>query len=266
MNRDMSIRSLVSADLWVYLKSRGARPWMSSSSSNGNEMTIELVNYHHVNRVALLSSRSLAFGDWTTIDLTPLFVFPTIDASRLKHATLNFTLLMRCVVGCQRLAVMSNNDDSAAPSNGGGDDSSSSSTNTLDDARRDDDTTGDVVVVVENRAGKKPLLSLNIEEKEEILSAAASEASRLASSKRAKRKINGHQDGNYKAKGLDKNKYSPKMCHNNYPDAERECCLVTYYVSFTSLKWASWIISPSGFVANYCSGKCYDKTSKYSIF
>lgn len=249
----MSIRGLVSADLWVFLKNGGKHQWTSSSSSSSSksttDATIELVNYHHVNRVAIVNSRSLASGEWTTIDLTPLFIFPSIDASKLKHSTLNFTLLIRCATGCQRVEVMSKTDES------------DDLTTTSDDESSLNKSGGDVVIVVENRAGKKPLLSLNIEEKEEILSAAASEASRLASSKRAKRKINGHQDGNYKVKGLDKSKYSPKLCHNNYPDAERECCLVTYYVSFTSLKWASWIISPSGFVANYCSGKCFDKTS-----
>lgn len=188
-----------------------------------------------------------------------------MDASKLKHSTLNFTLLLRCMIGCQRLEVMSPiaSDEDPATTTMAPTTTDDESNSIIDESSRSQGS--DIAVAIENRAGKKPLLSLNIEEKEEILSAAASEASRLASAKRAKRKTNGHQEGNYKAKGLDKNKYLPKLCHNNYPDAERECCLVTYYVSFNSLKWASWIISPSGFVANYCSGKCYDKTSETSF-
>jgi hypothetical protein len=66
---------------------------------------------------------------------------------------------------------------------------------------------------------------------------------------------------NYIASGINQNDYKPKRCFNNYPDSERECCLITYFVNFNALRWSSWILSPSGFVANYCSGQCKKKSS-----
>ena len=65
---------------------------------------------------------------------------------------------------------------------------------------------------------------MNIEEKEEILSLGNGVGGGGGKqSKRAKRKINAHQGGNYRANGLDRDGYTPKLCYNNYPDSEREC-------------------------------------------
>lgn len=315
LNRDMTVRNIISADLWLYVKSMSPQNQQSeqstSESSRSTGATFELINYHHPSRISLLSSNSLLAEEWNTIDLAPLFVFPNMDVGKLKHSTLNFTLLIRCLTGCRRMQVASPSISSSSTSSSSSS-SSTSSFNEDDDNNNNDmnenfetsnnnrlsnsnnnnnrqklvnnhhnvnsnnnnnnynnynsnsNNMGEFEIVVENRAGKKPLLSLNVEEKEEL--ATLAEIGK-ASKQRAKRKTNGHQEGNYpggnfRAKGLDKNKYTPKLCQSNYLNQDQECCLVTYYVSFNSLKWASWIISPSGFVANYCSGKCYDKTSR----
>ncbi len=54
----------------------------------------------------------------------------------------------------------------------------------------------------------------------------------------------------------------PNMCPNKSSDAE--CCLASYYVTFIQLKWAKWVISPTGYKANFCIGKCSPFNSKLS--
>ena len=37
----------------------------------------------------------------------------------------------------------------------------------------------------------------------------------------------------------------------------RECCRESLYVNFTEIGWHDWIVSPSGYDANYCRGTCH---------
>lgn len=101
-------------------------------------------------------------------------------------------------------------------------------------------------IIIGNSLSKKAILSVNLFDKLEIDSEISGRGKRNA------------QDGNHNMASTD---YRANICKNNYPDSMRECCLITYYVDFNALKW-SWILSPSGFLANYCSGKCNEKKSK----
>jgi hypothetical protein len=127
-------------------------------------------------------------------------------------------------------------------------------------------------LLVSNSAGKKPLLSINIFENDDLVEPIAGVNGGGKAKHRGKRRTHSHNHpqskssntvSNYRVNGIDKDTYSPKLCYNNYPDANRECCLITYFVNFNALKWSSWILSPTGFVANYCSGKCNDAKSKF---
>lgn len=39
-------------------------------------------------------------------------------------------------------------------------------------------------------------------------------------------------------------------------DDTKTCCLKPLYVRFSDLMWDYWILAPSGFFANYCTGSC----------
>jgi hypothetical protein len=48
--------------------------------------------------------------------------------------------------------------------------------------------------------------------------------------------------------------YQTNECQHKTND--EECCIASYYITFSQLKWAKWILSPSGYKANFCMGKC----------
>ncbi|XP_074604373.1 growth/differentiation factor 8-like [Brevipalpus obovatus] len=41
------------------------------------------------------------------------------------------------------------------------------------------------------------------------------------------------------------------------------CCRESFYVNFTQIGWDNWIVSPSGYFANYCKGKCDISSARY---
>lgn len=231
VNRDMSLRHTKSADLWIYMKS-------SSNVDLLNNLNIQLINFNHPDRNKIVRFQSLVDG-WNTIDITSLIQVPNLDMSKEENRALsmNFTLVVKCLGECNIdfKSLVEQMDDVL----------------TNDDQTTTTNNAAEKIIIVNYAPGKKPLVSLNIEEKEEIVSP-------MSNGKRAKRKVHGHTQSSYKVSGLDRDEYQPKYCQNNYPDADRECCLITYFVNFNSLKWSSWILSPAGFVANYCSGKCND--------
>ena len=105
-------------------------------------------------------------------------------------------------------------------------------------------------IIIGNSPSKKAILSVNLLDKLENDS---------QNSGRKKRHV--QNENNELESASD---YTANLCKNNYPNSMRECCLITYFVDFNALKW-SWILSPSGFLANYCSGKCNEKKSKLTF-
>lgn len=272
-------RRIQSLTLWVYVKSSDK---LSTTTMGGEDnddeyeaayddellnLRIENIKTHHS-----FSYKNLNDG-WNTIDVKGL-----VDLAKMYHdlssdqksvyndenQLINVTLALKCM---------------SAECSLGYTDREIASSNVADESSNDDDT--EFSLTVSNSMGKKPLLSVNlIESSDESISFGDSKAKN-----RGKRRTHHHHNGagsssghhnhhhqhsnhhhNFKAPGLDPT-YTPKLCYNNYPDANRECCLITYFVNFNSLKWSSWILSPSGFVANYCSGKCNDaKSNLFTLF
>lgn len=232
-NMRMVQRKLVSAVLWIYIR-------ISDQITNDN-IKIQIQNFNLPKKSTSFYLKSLNDG-WNTINITNVFRLPSISPIKASlNEKLNFTIIVKCLKNCSIGYVN-------------------------EEVYEIEDDEGSKDILISNHVSKKPLLTVNIQEDENVsdLLANGVNADRSLRTKR-RANNNNHHAGNYKAHGIEAN-YNPKLCYNNYPDADRECCLITYFVNFNSLKWSSWILSPSGFVANYCSGKCNDLKSKFIFF
>jgi hypothetical protein len=199
---------------------------------------------------------------WNTIDVSALVNEITND--RVK---VNITLGLKCMNSQCKIAasttfltepsmIITNNNDEMFYNN-------------YEDVQNDQNKNQEFNLLINNNAGKKPLLSVNI-----IENFGTDIQSTIKHSNRGKRKVNSHNnrhntnrnrnnDGNFRALALDKDPsdFKENYCKNNNKDPNQECCIVSYYVNFNALKWSSWILSPSGFVANFCAGKCNERKS-----
>ena len=239
--------------LWIYIKSSEQVPDSEETGSAEDSFNMRIENLH--TRTAL-NYRNLVDG-WNTIDLKNLV--DVKSEQLMASAQVNVTLALKCMnlectIGYTDKEPISSNVERILHSE----------YETSENDEESEERVVDYHLLINNRPGKKPLLSINIYENEEV----ADSVSIGKAKNRGKRKTNSHNNhnihsGNYRVNGIEKETYAPKLCYNNYPDANRECCLITYFVNFNSLKWSSWILSPSGFVANYCSGKCNDIKSKF---
>jgi hypothetical protein len=277
--KPLKVKKIQSVLLWVYIKTDEVSGGVAAVAAPSEENTYDL-------RIEnLQSSSSLAYKNlidgWNTIDVKSLIDLKSIAVD--PSGKFNVTLALKCMnakcsIGRTDTDPVATKEDSmyeaTTPRAGLGDNgdiidelvaSISSSNN--------DDGESSYNILVSNSAGKKPLLSINIFENDDLVDPIASANGGGKAKNRGKRRTHSHNKeqgktsggllaNNYKVTGIDKENYTPKLCYNNYPDSNRECCLITYFVNFNSLKWSSWILSPSGFVANYCSGKCNEAKSE----
>lgn len=184
------------------------------SETNNLRLHIYDLNKHANN---LVNDEEIKSG-WNTIDITSIFRMPAFTN---KNAHMNFTIVVKCAYECSI---------------------------GLTDFESSDETRS---ILINNSPGKKPILSINLEDSEE--------SSDSRSNKRNKRAVRAGHSSHYKQQ----NGNEPKYCHKSSSESDRECCLVSYFIDFRALKWNTWIISPNGFTANYCYGKCNDKKSKF---
>ncbi|CAF0722869.1 unnamed protein product [Brachionus calyciflorus] len=209
LSNNLIQRKVTTVVLWLYIRTA------SSYDSNIDE------NFHL--EISNLKKSEIApeiHDGWNTIDISNILKSSLKDA---KQEYLEFTIRLKCYYEC-----------------------------TIDSTDRDlakefyDDS---VNILINNFPGKKPLLSINIEESDEM------------EKKRSKRRAGHVPYGiNYRAPGIESH-YQSKFCRQNSPEKDRECCLNRYFVDFNRLKWSNWIISPNGYTANYCSGRCNDPRS-----
>jgi hypothetical protein len=281
----VKIKKVQSILLWVYVRTRGTASSSGASQSDKEESSYDLL-IENLQSSSSLAYKSLIDG-WNTIDVKSLIDLKS--ASVDPSGKLNVTLALRCMsaqctIGRAHPQPMLANEDNMYEAT-----SATAAQLALDDHDDDDDDDDDDVdgpdanyygILVSESAGKKPLLSINIFENDDLVDPIASVTGGGRAKSRGKRRTHSHNHqsksggwagspqlaSNYRVSGIDKENYTPKLCYNNYPDSNRECCLVTYFVNFNSLKWSSWILSPSGFVANYCSGKCNEAKSELFFF
>ena len=218
-------REIVSAVLWVYVK-------LPNHVSDEKQLRIKVEGSN-------LSKKSIRFHlkslkhEWNKIKITKIFELMQPDSGELINGTLSLKVEIKCFENCV-IGYSNNNQESNYVLN---------EEDLLD-------------MIIDTSILKKPMLSINILENKNT-NFIDENGHQKNNHLRSKRKV--HQ--NHRSHNIDPNNYSPKLCYNNYPDSDRECCLITYFVNFNSLKWSSWILSPNGFVANYCSGKCNELKS-----
>lgn len=219
------MRKLNTVVLWIFIRTQ-------FDESNESPVVLNIQNLKTKASVSL--DRSQLVDGWNTVNLTHMFHLPAINSMTdySSNKTHQLTLSLDCAPYC---SLGYSNDD------------------LMENYEYNFKT-----ILLSNSAARKPLLSIKILEDK-----GADLIQFDKSNVRNKRKTFHHnQNINYKAYGIDRDNYNPRLCYNNYPDSNRECCLITYFVNFNSLKWSSWILHPPGFVANYCSGKCNDLKSK----
>jgi hypothetical protein len=206
--------------------------YLRTTTTTSQKLRLQIQNVNQTkSKNSIINIKYLNDG-WNTINITNIFRLPHLNLNSDINNSFNVSLLLKCSKGC-----------SIGYSN-------------YDLFSFDDNINNDIII--DNYSSRKPILSVNVNDEDFTPNSRKT---------RSKRKAN-HHIKNYKAHGIDKDNYNPKLCLNNYPDPDRECCLITYYVNFNTLKWSSWIISPTGFVANYCAGKCNELPSikiKFSL-
>ncbi len=124
----------------------------------------------------------------------------------------------------------------------------------------------DCVVDVETKIGKLPIVYLNRDENlKPILQINNVEEEKNVekNAKRSKRndRVSKAGDNNFENEAVSvmnegEMTLGTNLCKNNMGHPNRECCLVSHYVSFNALKWSNWVVAPSGYRANYCIGRC----------
>lgn len=277
----VDLRKIKSAILWLYIKTKPSSSWQEEGEDDDSSagfapstlyekrrrqgsndyLSLKITNLNEPER-SLVLRQSKMVDDWNTIDITNM-IKSTISKTlhqykknkklKLEESSISLSLMIKCAKNCT--IGLSKPTESL-----GSNEYQSVDADLLASSFYQDDVT------IGSRSPKKPLLSVSIYENRVMSGGGGSEAGGEAkNSKRVKRRVQ-NLNQNYRAHGLDKDTYTAKQCFNNYPDSNRECCLITYFVNFNSLKWSSWILSPSGFFANYCSGKCHDIKSKLFAF
>lgn len=176
------------------------------------------------------SKKAIVFNEneleegWNTLNVNDIFQLPPLTHN-IQNTTLKVTLLIKCLFECEIQILNSDEESVYTRSN---------------------------EMIVSNTPSKKPILSVNLGQDLDI-------PDNDLQKKDLRSRVSRQLGTNYSPTD-----YSSNLCKNNYPNAVRECCLITYFVDFNALKW-SWILSPSGFLANYCNGKCNEKKSfKYA--
>lgn len=175
------------------------------------------------------SKKAIVFnqlGDgWNTLDVKDIFHLPHFERES-QNKTMRLTFLIKCLYSCKIHASAEANDELPVLSENNNQ------------------------VIISKLAAKKPILSVK------LLEELADGHNLNQQEQRRKRGV-----GTRRVTDYSQTDYSANLCKNNHPNSMKECCLVTYFVDFNALKW-SWILSPSGFLANYCSGRCNEKKSK----
>lgn len=228
-------RRTTSIVLWLFMR--------TFTLVHGQNVKIQVQNLNtHTKKGNIVTFKHVLDG-WNTVNITNIFKFNTFDLPSEINNTINVSFLIKCLNKMCAMEYSNTNEFTEMAQN---------------IELNDDEFNQRDLLVLSNGASKKPLLSINI--RDDL------ETSKPKTQQRVKRKVSyssgrGHNNHiNYKAFGAEN--ISPNHCSNNYPDPDKECCLITYFVNFHSLKWSSWILSPPGFIANYCSGKCNDAKSK----
>ncbi len=196
--------------------------------NNNNKIKMEILNLDYSQRAIVFNENELENG-WNTLDIKDVFHLPKLS-SQTQNQTLKVTFLLKCLFECKiRITGEDNHAYFFQNQN---------------------------LIAVSSSSTKRPLLSVNLNEQLEIPSL----NSNHRSDKRSQSLRNVRQLSESKKSYLS----ASNLCQG-YPNSVRECCLITYYVEFNALKW-TWIVSPSGFLANYCNGKCNQKSSKNNNF
>jgi hypothetical protein len=224
-NNQKTLRRIASVALWLYVR--------TDFESDDSENFIQIENSHM--KSILLDLKTFTDG-WNIVNITNIFRLPTFNLQDDLQTTKLVKFTIKCTKECS--VGISNNELMITDEN---------------DFKS---------LIISNSIARKPLLSINVQE-ESLIDKNDEFFNSNSNLIRNKRKASHHNRNSmsYKANGIERENYTPKLCYNNYPDSNRECCLITYFVNFNSLKWSSWILSPSGFVANYCSGKCNELKS-----
>ena len=112
------------------------------------------------------------------------------------------------------------------------------------------------ILYLSKQYNQKPLLQINNEVKIPIVN--KKKAKRSVKDERTA-KVSDDNSENESASNYQTDADSTigsNLCKNNVGHPNQECCLVSHYVSFNVLKWSNWVISPAGYRANYCIGRC----------
>ena len=228
-------RKLNSVVLWLYL-----RPDYNQDLLNNQNMELRIENLN--TKQLKILDRSQLIDGWNTINMTHMFNLESMNNDKMTTEFSNKTQSLTIKLECFPLCTIGFSDDEYT------------------------ENSDSISILLNNSPARKPLLSIKIYE--DISNDMLPLNGKISDvNTRNKRKVMHHnQNINYKANGIERDNYNPRLCYNNYPDSNRECCLITYFVNFNSLKWSSWILHPPGFVANYCSGKCNDLKSKQLLF
>lgn len=164
---------------------------------------------------------------WNSINVTDIVFKQNPNFETLPlNSTINENLTIECVSNCQIDFLMKNI--------------------TMINRRFNDR-----LIFLDSFDNKKPLLSISKLDDEE-----------KNTKSRQKRDSGRKVQENFNIEDLEK----INKCENNLPNGNSECCLVSYYVSFASLKWSPWISAPAGFMANYCIGRCGTSSKIFLLY
>ena len=223
---DIPLKHLIMkhADGMHFLKLDTVQLWfyVKNQLNPHRKLRMEILNLNS-SAPAIAFNDEIESNDWNAINIKDIFQFPHLSFDSLSKS-MKLTLIIKCLFECSI-------------------GHSASEQTFFDEPNNAND------IWISNSVSKKPLLSFNLLDESERSTSSASREKRNDRLKETKAVNYGMED------------YSHNICKNNYPDAYKECCLVTYFVNFNALKW-SWILSPRGFLANYCAGKCSEKKSK----
>ncbi|RNA36749.1 Inhibin beta B [Brachionus plicatilis] len=203
-------RRPVGAHLWLFIRTQA-----TYESGIDDNFHLEVSSDHALSNSEIIYN--LRYG-WKKINISKVFKVGSVD-KLAKDSVLKYTIRLKCFYDCS-----------------------------IGFSQRDMDTffyEDTANILVSSLPGKKPLMSIDIEEESEM------------DKKRSKRRIETAEgERNYRSAGH--TGHMTRTCRPSSGNKERECCLNQYQVDFDRLKWSSWIISPHSYSANFCSGGCND--------
>ena len=206
------IRRPTAAYLWLFMRTQSSYEYGIDENFH-----LEISNDNKYSNSEIIYN--LRYG-WKKINISKIFKIAMIH--KLKGAAVvKYTIKLRCFYDC----------------------SIGFTERDIDNYFYDDKN-----ILISNHPGKKPLLSIDIEEENEI------------EYKRNKRRIS-TVDDEENFRSTRHSGYTTKTCRHSSNNKERECCLNQYQVDFDRLKWSNWIVSPTSYSANFCSGRCNDPRS-----